>query len=363
MYAFPSPERSDALVLVLNVFPFAPPSTRFSDAVDYRFRVRPVQIAPRESGVAFAVSDEEFVFSCRFSAPVEQESGGQLAQEGTCTAAKAQAVSFRVNDQQGGKAQGLRVYAGVRMDPFFFDAMKAMETIKTRRLAFVEKGSFAGFQQNVLSIVVEFEVATILGAGRGPLFAVVGETAVACPLTIRLERVGRPEIKNVVLFANDFDTVNRDLDIRDLYNQEDAFKLGRTYVGAYRARMNANLAFFDSLDGKTDWPPDAHGTHPLTEMLLADFLVVDASKPYTEASYFEIEQKWLKGAAHETCGGRSLNDDIVDTFLTLLVNAGNGPRIRDGVDHATVPASRVFPYLAPPGPNPPELKALVDLKR
>jgi len=41
-------------------------------------------------------------------------------------------------------------------------------------------------------------------------------------------------------------------------------------------------------------------------------------------------QKWMKGAAHETCGGRSLNDDIVDTFLTLLVNAGNGPRIRGG---------------------------------
>jgi hypothetical protein len=44
----------------------------------------------------------------------------------------------------------------------------------------------------------------------------------------------------------------------------------------------------------------------------------------------------------------------MDTIFTLLVNAGNGPAIRDGVDQATAPASRTFPYLAPPNPAPPE---------
>ena len=44
----------------------------------------------------------------------------------------------------------------------------------------------------------------------------------------------------------------------------------------------------------------------------------------------------------------------MDTIFTLLVNAGNGPVIRDGVDQATRPASRTFPYLAPPNPDPPE---------
>jgi hypothetical protein len=39
----------------------------------------------------------------------------------------------------------------------------------------------------------------------------------------------------------------------------------------------------------------------------------------------------------------------------MLVNAGNGPIIRDGVDKATMPASRTFPHLAPPNPDPPEL--------
>jgi hypothetical protein len=155
-------------------------------------------------------------------------------------------------------------------------------------------------------------------------------------------------MKNVTLSAKIFDTVNRDLEIRDLYNDEDAFNLSRHYVGAYRARLNANLAFYDGLDGKIDWPLDAQGNHPLTELLLADFLVVDASKPFHETSFFEIEQAMIAGRTHETCGGRWLNQDLVDTLLTLYVNAGKGPRIRDGVDAPIAWSSKGFPYMAAP---------------
>jgi hypothetical protein len=205
------------------------------------------------------------------------------------------------------------------------------------------------------SPVLETEIAAIFGAGGGPLFAVVSETVVASSLIVRLERFGRPEIKNVVLLPSMFDKVNRDLEIRDLYNQEDAFALGRPYLGAYRARMNANLVFYDGLDDEIDWPLDAQGTHPLTELLLADFMVVDVSKPFSkDGCYFEIERMLLKGVAHATCGGRWLNDHSMDTVFTLLVNAGNGPEIKIGVEHATIPALRTFPYLAPPDPNPPQ---------
>jgi hypothetical protein len=352
VYAFPSPEQPGLLVLVLNVFPSAAPAALFSDAVDYRFRLRPVTIS-RETAAAFAVGEKEYIVSCRFAGPVEQQAGRPLAQEGTCTASTGQAVSFRVNDEQGGKAHGLRAFAGQRMDPFFFDGVRAAQSIMTRQLAFVSPGDSRQYRQNVLGIVVELDIATIFGADVGPLFAVVGETMIAGPITVRLERFGRPLMKSVVLGSKDFDTVNRDLDIRDLYNQEDPFKLGPTYLGAYRARMNANLGFWDGLDHKTDWPPDAHGAHPLTELLLADFMVVDVSKPYAEDSYFEIERAVLKGASHQTCGGRSLNDDVGDTIVTMLVNAGNGARISDGVDQQAVRASRAFPYLVPPDPNPP----------
>lgn len=353
MYVFPSPERPGVLVLVLNVFPSCAPGVLFSDAVDYRFRVRPAAIASSGPKAAFIVSDKEYTFSCRFAAPVAN-GGTQLVQEGTCTASTGQAVSLRVNDEQGGQVRGLRIFAGARMDPFFFDGPRAVQTIMTRKLAFANPGTNSNLGQNCLSIVVEIEPATLFGKADGPLFAVVSETARAGPIAIRLERFGRPEIKNVILFPKFFDTVNRDLEIRDLYNQEDAFKLGPAYLGAFRARMNANLPFYDGLDGKTDWPLDAQGNHPLTELLLADFMVVDASKPLAERGCFlEIERMMLKSQPHNTCGGRWLNDDSMDIIFTTLINAGNGPTIGVGVEQATVPASHSFPYLAAPNPNPP----------
>src|SRR5512132_4724674 len=117
---------------------------------------------------------------------------------------------------------------------------------------------------------------------------------------------------------------------------EDAFQLAPAYQGAYRARLNANLAFWDGLDGNQDWLVGEGGAHPLTELVLADYLVVDVTKPYADqGSFFEIERATREGHAHETCGGRAPNDDVMDTIFTLLVNAGNGPVIRDGVDRAT----------------------------
>jgi hypothetical protein len=35
-----------------------------------------------------------------------------------------------------------------------------------------------------------------------------------------------------------------------------------------------------------------------------------------------------------------------------VITGGNGPRISDGVDEATVRASDSFPYLAAPNPDP-----------
>ena len=68
VYVFPSPERPGVLVLVLDVFPNAEPSALFSDAVDYRFRLRPVTI-PGGAPAAFAVSDKEYVLELPVRGP------------------------------------------------------------------------------------------------------------------------------------------------------------------------------------------------------------------------------------------------------------------------------------------------------
>ena len=51
----------------------------------------------------------------------------------------------------------------------------------------------------------------------------VAETLTRGTFNVRIERVGRPEVKNMMLAPKQFDPVNRDLEIRDLYNMEDAF--------------------------------------------------------------------------------------------------------------------------------------------
>jgi hypothetical protein len=336
LYAFPSPERSGHLVLVLNTLPFAPPSALFSDALSYRFRLRSLTSNAGGDRAPFAVGDEEFVFDCVFSTPATGET-----------------ISVEVNHQSGSEAHGVRVFAGPRWDPFIMDAPAMLKTIATGKLSFTDPGSIFLDGKNVLSVVVEIDCATVLGDRE--LVAVVAETLTRGKLAVRFERAGRPEVPNLMLGPKQFDPVNRDLEIRDLYNMEDAFHLAQAYMGAYRARLNANLAFWDGLDGKTDWPANENGAHPLTELMLADFLVVDVTKPYAEqGSFLEIELATREARTHETCGGRALNDDVMDTIFTLLVNAGNGPTIRDGVDRATMPASRMFPYLAPPNPDPPQ---------
>src|SRR5215471_15744627 len=81
LYAFPSPERPGNLVLAMNVFPFAPPTALFSDAVDYRFRLRPVQIESGGDRPSFAVGSSEGVVSVTFGAPRPAADGGQTTQD------------------------------------------------------------------------------------------------------------------------------------------------------------------------------------------------------------------------------------------------------------------------------------------
>jgi hypothetical protein len=357
VYAFPSPERPGHLVLVLNTLPFAQLSDGLSDGLVYRFRLRPLSPGAPGDTVPFTVGPEEFVVDCVFAAPVATTGGRGVDQDGTCTTPTGHTVTFRVNDEQGGSGHGVRVFAGPRWDPFIMDARAALTTIATGKLAFTDPGSIFCDGKNVLSLVVELDCALLGGAD---LVGVVAETLTRGRFTVRIERVGRPEVKNMLLGPKQFDRVNTDLEIRDLYNLEDAFSLGPSYQGAYRARLNANLAFWDGLDGRTDWPVAGGGDHPLTDLVLADHLVVDVSKPYAEdGSFLEIELAALAGKAHETCGGRALNDDVIDRLFTTLVNAGNGPVVRDGVDRATRPATRTFPYLAPPNPDPPQPPAHV----
>ena len=149
-------------------------------------------------------------------------------QEGTCTTPAGETVSFRVNDDGGGSGHGVRVFAGARWDPFILDAPAALKTVATGQLAFTDPASIYLDGKNVLGLVVEIDCCA---AGRcGRCVGVVAETLTRGTFNVRIERVGRPEVKNLMLGPKQFDPVNRDLEIRDLYNMEDAFHLADGYL-------------------------------------------------------------------------------------------------------------------------------------
>ena len=88
-------------------------------------------------------------------------------------------------------------------------------------------------------------------------------------------------------------------------------------------------------------------------MLLNDHLVLDTTKPFSERGYLDLERAALTGQSPTTCGGRWLNDDVIDRLYSVIVRGWDGTPIKDGVDHATIPAVPKFPYLPAENPNPP----------
>lgn len=267
-----------------------------------------------------------------------------MVQRGTCKGPSGLSVPVVVNDEDGSQVPGMRVFAGRRLDSFFLDFRR----IAQGQIGPDVEGKNSLQNKNVLSIVIDADMDKVFGSQNSSMFAVVGEVNTVGQPQIRVDRQGRSEMTNITLSLKQHDQVNKDLDVRDLYNQEDTFKLLKDYIGTYRARFNANLGAWDNFDGKIDWQLKEDGQHPLTNLLLNDILIIDTAKPCTEQGYFEIEKAILNDRPYQTCGGRMPNEDTVDDALTLYINNGNGPSIGDGVNEPTKLASNTFPYLAPP---------------
>jgi hypothetical protein len=338
-FAFASPERPGHLVLIMNVFPLATPQSLFSDVVTHRFRLRPLL---RSNG-NIKHGAPEYAIDVTFSDP----GTNGAAQEGAVTTLDGRKATFVAGTPR--EMGGMRVFAGLASDPFFMDVEAAIRTDISGKLSFDTAMNTVDFR-DVLAIVVEVPFGPILERfGGATLMGAVAETLVTRRGNpIRLERVGRPEIKNVVMANPTRDPRTAGFELRDLYNREDTFALSPVYRPLYESRFDANLAFFDRLDDGVAWPPAPDGRHPLRDLLLDDYLVLDLALPFTPGGFLEIERALLDARPHMTAGGRWLNDDILDELLTLMVNAGRGKRFGDGVDAPTKPPSLVFPYVREP---------------
>jgi hypothetical protein len=209
---------------------------------------------------------------------------------------------------------------------------------------------------------------------------------------IVVDHMGRVEPNNWML---------RDDDVKSAFNHEDVFAIARVIaaeregatadlspqdegllqrLAIYREAMAEGLAELDGRDGdddEADWPVP----HPLVDLMLANYLVVDLGKDCNElrnrdavetaieegelvlaagedarnynivhSNYFAVELAAFRGSEHATCGGRFIDEDTIDRTLTLFINGpvrNDDPEIvrRDNVDHPNRRPGDVFPYV------------------
>jgi hypothetical protein len=171
LYTFTSPENPERLVLIMNVHPLAHAHARFSDAIDYTFRIRPID--DRTTMVPSADPRREQSVVCTFSKALPIINDGQRA---TCKfnfGASSESLTFDTRPRAGGRGEkpGLRVFAGVRSDTWFLDLAKTVAFNKGH-LVGPELGVNGLWGQNILSIVVEVDKSRL----AGPLLAVTAQT-------------------------------------------------------------------------------------------------------------------------------------------------------------------------------------------
>ncbi|HXN30424.1 MAG TPA: DUF4331 family protein [Polyangiaceae bacterium] len=170
VFAFTSPESSGYVVLAMTVLPYASASAEFSTGVDYVFRVRRV-VAPQP--LTFDTTSLDI--TCDF------DGGDGATQTVTCAGPAGMQATAPIGVTTGADPQSaMRVFAGRRADPAFFDRQGALATVESGRTSFTGQNAFAG--ADVLAIVVELNAAAISGAGAPlPMLAVAAETVRRAP--------------------------------------------------------------------------------------------------------------------------------------------------------------------------------------
>ncbi len=336
LFVFPSPDHPGHITLILDVYTGVAANGHFSDKVTYDFIIKYASIRKEGLVAGFDVIGD-YKVSCTFETP-----HGLFASHWiTCKSSTGLTVRTQVDKlQEEDTEDGIRVFAGRRSDPFFFNAGWALDA-STKGEIPPPKDNNIMQDVNTLSIVLVIDIEKELGLDKGSLFAVAGRTSTQdANGTRQIDRIGRPEITNVTMVTHD------GIDLRDQYNAQKPFDLSGPNIELFRQRFRDNVMYFDSLNHSREWTTESGNN--LAEILLNDYQVVDVSKEFTSNTYFEIEKAILRGEPHTTCGGRTPNEDIMDVVFTMLINGGNLPLIRDGVDRPTKLASEIFPYLAAP---------------
>jgi hypothetical protein len=165
VYAFMSPDPASKthLVLIMNVAPLASATTAFSNKVTYKFHIKPI------TGTAPITVGADANVTCTFAGTAV-----------TCNGPNSLSATGTVGTVGGSATDPMRVFAGPRSDPFYFDLDAFKATITSGTPKFTSPGTNHFASLNVLSIVVEIDAAKAFGANdagaANAILAVAAET-------------------------------------------------------------------------------------------------------------------------------------------------------------------------------------------
>lgn len=131
----------------------------------------------------------------------------------------------------------------------------------------------------------------------------------------------------------------------DAYNQDHA---NLEWPARWTDRVAAGITALDGLNGREgDSLLPAGG---LAVVFVREYLLIDVSKPYAPEGFLDRELVFgfLLDEAEATSGGRSLEEDVTDAILDVMVGAPQAGDRWDCVDENDVPRRDTFPYVAPP---------------
>jgi hypothetical protein len=352
---FTSPSIRGALSWWPTFFPAAGETALFSNVANHSIVLRRVRVAGVGDATSFVPEGPEMRFTFQFETlTLTPTPGGERgAQRGLCKLPDGRTLQIVVGDEQGASSDdgGVRAFAGLRSNPFYIGWPLGRDLKSVPNYL---------QEDNVLSVVVEFDVGRFLHTENGTLFGAIAETTFRDPpppqiVPPRFDWVGKPEQTDLRLNG-----IVGATDLRDLWDQETPLAISEATLPLYRERLTRSLELWDSRDGKVDWEPAALAAN--ANMFLGDFLLFDLSKPITDASQLEIEKSTIDGLPYGSGGGRTLNNaNSIDIMVTWLVNHDRGPFMQGGAPHATKPGGQTFPYVQQPDTSLLTISRSVDL--
>jgi hypothetical protein len=340
---------------------------RFSDRIQYVFHV--------DSGARFGETTATTSIVCRFDAASSAE----------CWAGDADYAHGDASKPVGleGQKRRLRVFAGLRDDPFFNNvkgtraawgvaaaALKRGATVDAAGCPNFDEGTsqaifdrwrhtdggpptnyLAGWTSAALAISIDLDVVNT----GGNLLAVWGGTykpggiSPGPTLGARVDRIGRPLIGNALIGPLDPDDVSDRR--KEAYN-----RAAPADWPQFSADIQRTLGLYDGFDRAcgNQWLADRRADPPRRYHLLAKVLADDRlwvnSKSTVCRQYLAVElaEFATRGSPRGDCGGRTPNYDASNVFRSLLV-LGSTAGADDGVrrdDHAH--STTEFPFLAGP---------------